>query len=88
MKMTIFLVFLLFNQLLFDNKNNDMEITGKESEIMRLYKIKNQGFLPQQNLKIANSYYDLLNNTIIKNNKNQNITFLKKQKTQKTINPN
>ncbi len=61
MKMTIFLVFLLFNQLLFDNKNNDMEITGKENEIMRLYKIKNQGFLPQQNLKIANSYYDLLN---------------------------
>ena len=86
--MKIFLVFLLFNQLLFDDNNNDMEITGKESEIMRLYKIKNQGFLPQQNLKIANSYYDLLNNTIIKNNKNQNITFLKKQKTQKTINPN
>ena len=86
--MKIFLVFLLFNQLLFDDNNNDMEITGKESEIMRLYKIKNQGFLTQQNLKIANSYYDLLNNTIIKNNKNQNITFLKKQKTQKTINPN
>ena len=59
--MKILLVFLLFNQLLFDDNNNDMEITGKESEIMRLYKIKNQGFLPQQNLKIANSYYDLLN---------------------------
>ena len=86
--MKIFLVFLLFNQLLFDNKNNDMEITGKESEIMRLYKIKNQGFLPQQNLKIANSYIDLLNNTQIKNNKTQNLIFLKKQKTQKTINPN
>jgi hypothetical protein len=86
--MKIFLVFLLFNQLLFDDNNNDMEITGKESEIMRLYKIKNQGFLPQQNLKIANSYNDLLNNTQIKNNKTQNIIFLKKQKTQKTINPN
>jgi hypothetical protein len=86
--MKIFLVFLLFNQLLFDDNNNDMEITGKESEIMRLYKIKNQGFLPQQNLKIANSYIDLLNNTQIKNNKTQNIIFLKKQKTQKTINPN
>ena len=65
-----------------------MEITGKESEIMRLYKIKNQGFLPQQNLKIANSYIDLLNNTQIKNNKTKNLIFLKKQKTQKTINPN
>ena len=86
--MKIFLVFLLFNQLLFDDNNNDMEITGKESEIMRLYKIKNQGFLPQQNLKIANSYIDLLNNTQIKNNKTQNIIFLKKQKTQKTIKPN
>lgn len=86
--MKIFLVFLLFNQLLFDDNNNDMEITGKESEIMRLYKIKNQGFLPQQNLKIANSYIDLLNNTQIKNNKTQNLIFLKKQKTQKTINPN
>ena len=86
--MKIFLVFLLFNQLLFDDNNNDMEITGKESEIMRLYKIKNQGFLPQQNLKIANSYIYLLNNTQIKNNKTQNLIFLKKQKTQKTINPN
>ena len=86
--MKIFLVFLLFIKLLFDNNNNDMEITGKESEIMRLYKIKNQGFLPQQNLKIANSYIDLLNNTQIKNNKTQNLIFLKKQKTQKTINPN
>ena len=86
--MKIFLVFLLFNQLLFDDNNNDMEITGKESEIMRLYKIKNQGFLPQQNLKIANSYIDLLNNTQIKNNKTQNIIILKKQKTQKTIKPN
>ena len=86
--MKIFLVFLLFNKLLFDDNNNDMEITGKESEIMRLYKIKNQGFLPQQNLKIANSYIDLLNNTQIKNNKTQNLIFLKKQKTQKTINPN
>jgi hypothetical protein len=85
--MKIFLVFLLFNQLLFDDNNNDMEITGKESEIMRLYKIKNQGFLPQQNLKIANSYIDLLNNTQIKNNKTKNLIFLKKQKTQKTINP-
>ena len=86
--MKILLVFLLFNQLLFDDNNNDMEITGKESEIMRLYKIKNQGFLPQQNLKIANSYIDLLNNTQIKNNKTQNIIILKKQKTQKTIKPN
>lgn len=98
--MKFFIWIFLFNNFLLQDNNNEqyfftMEIKGNESEAMRLFKIKNQGFLPQSKIKITNSFSSLNNNNIeINNNTNNNSNnnfqkvFLKhKPNIQKFLNP-